>query len=92
MTEEDELAKKRIRAYDQSNVEIVLRFQQYFENKKVQHRRICLNKVAETTAAARGVNKNTVCTIETMEDVLNWKKKPENFIRVPKGSQILENF
>ena len=92
MSDEEEPARKRVRAYDQSHLEIVLRVRQFFENERTQHRRINLNNVVERTSAATGVNKNLVCKIRTIEDVLNWKKKPGVSVKVPQTHQIPDNF
>ena len=92
MSDEEEPARKRVRAYDQSHLEIVLRVRQFFENERTQHRRINLNNVVERTSAATGVNKNLVCKIRTIEDVLNWKKKPGVSVKVPQTPQIPDNF
>ena len=64
-----------MRAYDQSHMEIVLRVRQFFEQEKIQLRRINLNNVLERIAAATGVNRNIISKIHTIEDVLNWKNK-----------------
>ena len=57
-------------------MEIVIRVRQYFEHEKHVHRRISLNNITESTAAAIGVNRKLVRKISNIEDVLSWRKLP----------------
>ena len=73
-------------------METVLRVRQFFEQEKIQHRRINLNNFLEQTAAATGVNRNIVSKIRTVDDVLNWKNKPGVHVATRKDPVIPKNF
>ncbi len=92
MSDEEEPARTRVRAYDQAHLEIVLRVRQFFETERTQHQRINLNNVVKRKSAATGVNKNLVCKTRTIEDVLNWKKKSGVSVKVTQTHQIPDNF
>ena len=55
--------KKKIGAYDQSHLEIVLWLRQFFEQERKELRWINLNNVLERTVAATGVNRNIIAKI-----------------------------
>ena len=92
MLASNEPEKKKMRAYDQSHLKIVLNVRQFFEQEKIEHRRINLNNVLEVTAAATGVNKNIVSKIHTIDHVLNWKNKPGVPVVTRKDPVIPKNF
>ena len=51
-----------------------------------------MNNVLERTAAATGVNRNIASKIHTINDVLNWKNKPDVPVATRKEPVILKNF
>ena len=59
--------KKKIRAYDESDLEIDLSVHQFFEQERKGRSRINLNNVLERTAATTGVNRNFIAQIQTMK-------------------------
>ena len=69
-----ESEKQKTRAYNQSHKAIVQRVRQLFEQEKKEHCRVNLKYVLERTAAATAVNRNITVKIQTIENVLNWKK------------------
>ena len=84
--------KNKIRACDQSHLEIIIRVRQLFEKERKEHREIDLNSVQEGTAAATGVNRNKFAKIQTIEDVLNREKKPGVPVPTPNDPVIQTNF
>ena len=48
---------KRLRVYDNSHAEIILRVRQYFEFERNQEKSQNLNRVVERTAAATGTSR-----------------------------------
>ena len=92
MNQDDDALEKGVRAYDQSHMEIALRVRQFFEQERLQHRRISLNNVVGRTSLATGIHKNLICKARTLEDSKNWKKKPGAPINVEQACNIPENF
>ena len=92
MSATPEPEKKKIRAYHQSHLEIVLRVRQFFEQERKKHCRINLNNVLQRTTAPIGVNRNIIGKIQAREDVLKWKKKPGVPVCTPSDPVIPTNF
>ena len=63
-----------------------------FEQERLQHRRISLNKVLGRTALATGINKNLTFKARTLQDVQHCKKKTGAPISVRQANYIPENF
>ena len=81
-----------MRAYDPSQIEVILSVRQLFELEKVQHRRINLNNVLERTPAETDRNRNIGSKIHIIDDVLNWKNKPGVPVATRKEPVIPKNF
>ena len=88
----NEPEKKKMRAYDQSHIEIVLRVLQFFEQERIQHRRINLNNFPERSTAATRVNRSIISKIHIIEDVLKWKNKPDLPVATRKEPLIPKKF
>ena len=73
MAESNVTAHRRIRKYDKSHAQIILRVREYFEKEKTAGKRIDVQHVVARTAAATGANQNIIVKIRTQEDVNNWE-------------------
>ena len=83
---------KRIRKFDRSHAEIILRVRQFFEMEKSQKKRICVNRVVERTVAATGANHNIVSRIRSQEDIESWQYHCGDSLKYEKKSSVPESF
>ena len=92
ISQNDDAEERGVRSNDQSHMEVALGVRQFFEQERLQHRRISLNNVLESTALETGINKNLVYKVRKLEDIKHWKKKPDAPTSVQRASHIPENF
>ena len=81
-------AQKRLRKYDKSHAEIILKVRQYFELERRQKKIMNVQQVVQRTAAATGAGKNIVSLIRTEEDVRNWARESGESVNVKRESQV----
>ena len=70
------LPHKRLRVYDKSHAEIILRVRQYSELERDQKKRKNLHRVVERTAEATGASRKVVSLIRTEDDIEGWSYSP----------------
>ncbi len=92
MSEPTDIRPQRIRKYDKSYAQIILRVRQYFEHERLKGHRINLRKVVERTAAAAGASHNIVARIKTEDDVENWRFNSGEPLNTLKKSEIPEKY
>ena len=83
---------KRLRKYDKSHVEIILRVRQYFEHEKTSNKHHKVSQVLERTAAATGASVSTVSLIRTEEDVENWPHQVGVPLKYKRGSVVPHSY
>ena len=83
---------KRLRVYDKSHAEIILRVRQYFEYERNQKKSQNLMKVVERTAAATGASRKIVSLIKTEEDVENWKHPSGKPVQLKRDMDVPPKF
>ena len=84
--------RSRIRKYDKSHAEIILRVRQFFEREKESGKRMHVQKVVERTCAATGVCHNLVTKIRSQEDVDSWRIAPGEIISVNQSCRVTESY
>ncbi len=92
MSEPTDIRPQRIRKYEKSHAQIILRVRQYFEHERLEGHRINLQKVVERTAAATGASHNIVARIKTEEDVENWRFNSGEPLKTLKKSEVPEKY
>ena len=85
-------SRNRIRKYDKSHAEIILRVRQFFEREREGGKRIHVQKVVERTCAATGVSHNLVTRIRSQEDIDSWSMAPGESVSVIQPNRVPDSY
>ena len=84
--------KLKVRKYDRSHTEIILRVRQFFERVCQREKLLHLNRVLERTAAATGFSARNLNKLESENDLENWQYERGEAVQVQRNSTVSEQF